>query len=600
MSAIPSILLAAALGTALIADAGASPRSPAAVAQAVTPAQQLADLAERYYDTQARFDPVRATFFGDNRFDNLLPMTIAPAVRARRFAFLQDTRDALMRIDRSKLAGTDITTFDLIVYEINDALRFEAFKDHLMPMHQMDSLPVTVAVFGSGQGSQPINTVAQYDIYLQRVAALPAWIDVAIANMRQGMQDKVVLPKALVAAMLPQYKTLAAAALEKSDYDTPIRNMPASFAAADQARLKSGYGRVIAGKVLPALGRLAHFLEHSYLPAARDTAGWSQLPQGHQWYRAWVAAHTTSTLSPDEIHRIGLAEMARIRGEYEKVASKLGFTGKPQLLPGWLAQQARYKPYKSEQEVLQGYRDLDARVKPKLGQLFGTMPKAALELRPEPALTRATASDHYTPGAIDGTRPGIFWAVVPDATRYASTTMTSLYLHEGQPGHHFQVSRQQELPLPKFRKYGLHNAYVEGWALYAETLGKEMGLYEEPNAYAGHLMMDMRRAARLVVDTGLHAKGWTREQTVKFLMEEAGDSEAAAINATERYMAMPAQALAYKIGAIKIMELRQRAAAALGPRFSLAAFHDAVLAEGSLPLAMLETRIDAWIASQAK
>ncbi|QYF92289.1 DUF885 domain-containing protein [Massilia sp. PAMC28688] len=601
MAAIRTIFLAAVLGsTSIAASAAAQAEKPVAAVQAASAARQLAAIAERYYDEKARMEPLNATFFGDNRFDHLLPMTLVPAQRARMFAFLHDTREALMGVDRSKLDGTDVTSFDLLVYEINDALRFEPWRDHLMPMNHMDAVPVVVANFGGGQGSQPIKTVAEYEAYLARVAALPEWIDAAISNMRVGMQEKLVLPRALVVSLLPQIKTLAAATLEKSDYYTPIHNMPAGVDVGEKARLKGAYGQAIAGKVLPALGRLARFLENEYLPAARDSAGWGGLPNGAQWYRAWVASNTTTAMSPDEIHRIGLDEMARINAEFKKVGRRIGYVGKPQLLTSWMLAQERYRPFKSEEQVLQAYRDINARVVPKLPQLFATLPKAPLEIRPEPPLSRATASDHYTLPAVDGSRPGIFWAVINDPTRYGSTLMTSLFLHEGHPGHHFQLAKQQDLPLPRFRKNGGHNAYVEGWALYAETLGREMGLYDDANAYAGHLMLDMRRAARLVVDTGLHAKGWTREQTITFLMEQAGDSEADARNATERYMAWPAQALGYKVGAMKIMALRQQAAAALGPQFNLARFHDAVLAEGSLPLGMLEAKMHAWIAEQGR
>jgi uncharacterized protein (DUF885 family) len=313
-----------------------------------------------------------------------------------------------------------------------------------------------------------------------------------------------------------------------------------------------------------------------------------------------VADQTTSTLAPDEIHRIGQAEMARITSELSRMAPLVGYQGKPAALPRWLAEQGANRPFKTEEEVLKAYRALNARIVPMLPKLFGTLPRAPLEIRPEPALSRATASDHYTPPAQDGSRPGVFSAVVLDPAQYGSTRMTALFLHEGQPGHHFQLARQQELPLPAFRKFGGNNAYVEGWALYAETLGREMGLYEDPNAYAGYLMLDMVRAARLVVDTGLHAKGWTRAQAIAFLVDEAGSTEADARVAVERYMAWPAQALGYKVGALKIMELRQRAQAQLGPAFSLARFHDAVLAEGTLPLALLESRINAWIAAQAR
>jgi uncharacterized protein (DUF885 family) len=476
----------------------------------------------------------------------------------------------------------------------------EPFKDHLLPMNHMDSVPVVLANFGGGEGSQPIATVAQYEAYLKRISALPQWVDAAIANMRVGMREKIVLPKALVLATLPQIKSLAAASVATSDFATPIRKLPASFSAGDQARLKGAYMLAVSTKVLPSLRKLAAFLENDYLPVTRETAGWSALPGGAQWYQNWVAVQTTSSMTPDQIHRIGLAEVARINAELAKLAPQLGYQGAPSALPRWLAQQPKYRPFKTEEDVLQAYRELNARILPKLRQLFATLPQAPLELRAEPPLSRDTASDHYTGAAADGSRPGIFWAVIPDPSAYATTKMVALFLHEGNPGHHFQLSKQQELPVPKFRKFGGNNAYVEGWALYAETLGRELGLYDDPNAYAGFLMLDMRRAARLVVDTGLHAKGWTREQTIKYLVEEAGHTQDDAVNATERYMAWPGQALGYKVGALKILELRQRAAAALGPKFSLARFHDAVLAEGTLPLGLLENRIDAWIAQQAK
>ncbi len=571
-----------------------------AIPATAMPSQRLAALAEHYYDEQARFEPVNASMNGDNRFDDKLPMTIMPAVRARQFAMLHDVLEQLGRVDRSKLAPADMTTFDCLSYEVNNQLRFEALRDYLLPMHQMDSLPVLLANFGRGDGAQPLQTVAHYEAYLKRVAALPAWIDAAIANMRVGMKSGVVQPKALVLALLPQIKTLAAAPVDQSAYTVPVRQLPAAFTVAQKGRLTAAYRETVRVDVLPALRRLAQFLETEYLPAARSTDGWGSLPDGSNWYRAWVASHTSSSLSPDEIHRMGLADMERINTELAKLAGRVGYAGPAAGLPRWLARQPQSRPFKSEDEVLKAYRAMNARIVPLLPQLFATLPKAQLEIRPEPALSRASASDHYTAPARDGSRPGVFWVVVNDPGQYASTRMTPLFLHEGHPGHHFQLARQQELPIPSFRQLGGPNAYLEGWALYAETLGHELGLYQDPHAYAGYLTLDMVRAARLVVDTGLHAKGWTREQTISFLVEKAGNTEEEARNATERHMAMPAQALSYKVGATKIMELRQRAQTALGPKFSLARFHDAVLAEGALPLALLETRMNAWIAAQSK
>jgi uncharacterized protein (DUF885 family) len=598
-----ALLLVALSGAAMSAPAPsfAAEAQPAArAASAASVSERLAVLAEHYYNESARFEPINATFAGDNRFDHLLPMTHSPAVRARRFAMLHDVQQSLTRIDRSKLAGTDLVTFDALGFEVASALSFEPFKDYLLPMSHMDSVPVMVANLGSGQGSQPIATVAQYQAYLKRIDALPQWIDTAIANMRVGMKEGVVQPKALMVALLPQVKALAAATAATSDFSAPVRHFPESFSSFEKARLAAAYQQAVRGAVLPALRKLASFIETEYLPAARTTSGWGGLPGGAQWYRAWVKAQTTTDLAPEEIHRIGLAEMARIQAEYAKLGTKLGYSGAPTGLPAWLAAQPASHPFKTEAQVLQAYRALNERIAPRLPQLFAAMPKAPLDIRAEPELSRDSASDHYTQPAADGSRPGIFWAVIPDAAHYGSTTMTSLFLHEGQPGHHFQLARQLELPVPKFRKLGGNNAYIEGWALYAETLGKEMGLYEDPNAYAGHLMLDMVRAARLVVDTGLHAKGWTREQTIAFLVEQTGTTEAIARNATERYMAWPGQALGYKIGALKIIELRQRAASALGAKFNLGQFHEAVLAEGALPLALLETRVNDWIAREAK
>ncbi len=592
---IKQLVLAAALGCVFAAPGAAFGADPVAQVQQ-SPAQRLGELAERYYEEQARFEPISATILGDNRYDDQLPMTIAPAVRARQLAMLHNIRDALMAIDRRKLSAVDTTTFDMLLFTVNESLSFEGFKDNLLPMNQMDSLPVVLANFGSGQGSQPLTTVEQYEAYRKRIAALPQWIDVAIDNMREGMKQNIVLPRALVLSLLPQIKALAVATPATSDFNA-AKKMPDSFGAGERARLKGTFYNTVADEVLPSVRRLATFLEKDYLPAARSSDGWGALPDGARWYRAWAAAATTSTMTPDEIHNIGLAETARIHAELANLAPKVGYTGTPAGLPRWLGQQPRNRPFANEDAVLRWYADLNTRIAPKVATLFATMPKAPLAIKAEPELSRATASDHYTLAAADGSRPGVFWAVINDAPTHSTTGMTSLFLHEGLPGHHFQLSKQQELDVPKFRKFAIINAYAEGWGLYAETLGRELGLYDDPNAYAGHLAADLRRAARLVVDTGLHAKGWTREQTIAWLVEHAGNNEAAARNATERYMAWPGQALGYKIGALKIMALRQRAQAALGVKFSLATFHDLVLAEGSLPLAMLEARVDAWIAA---
>jgi uncharacterized protein (DUF885 family) len=314
------------------------------------------------------------------------------------------------------------------------------------------------------------------------------------------------------------------------------------------------------------------------------------------WYLARVASQTTTTMTPEQIHATGLKEVARIQREFEIVGPKMGYTGPANGLPNWVAQQSKFYPFTSEQQVIAVYRKLDAQLHTKLPALFTLIPKAPLDLRLEPELSRATASDHYTAPAADGSRPGVFWSVVNDPKQYGSTGMVTLFLHEGQPGHHFHMALLQELNLPNFRKFGGNNAFTEGWALYAETLGKEMGLYDKPEDYFGHLNDEMLRAVRLVVDTGIHAKGWTREQSIQYMRETLGYPEALARSETERYMVWPGQALGYKIGSLKIAELRARASAALGPKFSLPAFHQVVLGDGTLPLSLLEAKVDRWVA----
>ena len=559
--------------------------------------QQLDKLANVYYDGLARFDPVGATDNGDSRFNDQIGMAIAPAVRARQFAFYATCLAKLKAIPRDQLDAHAQVNYDILDYELHSVLSMRAFPEHLLPVNQMDSMPLTLANYAGGDGSQPLTNAKQYRDYLHRLDQLPAWIDQAIANMREGMRTGVVLQRAAVVSMRPQFQKLVSATPEASIFYTPITKLPDSVSKADRAALTTAYRTTIAKRLTPALARLASFVEKDYLPAARTSTGLGALPDGTAWYQARVATQTTTTLTPAQIHATGLAEVARIQGEYAIVGPKLGYTGPAAELPTWVAAQDKFRPFKTEQEVIDVYRKLDATLRTKLPALFSLVPKAPLDLRLEPELSRATASDHYTAPAADGSRPGVFWSVVNDPTQYGSTGMVTLFLHEGQPGHHFHIALLQEMGLPNFRKFGGNNAFTEGWALYAETLGKEMGFYDNPENYFGHLNDEMLRAVRLVVDTGMHAQGWTREQSIKYMKETLGYTDALATSETERYMVWPAQALAYKVGALKIAELRARAQAAMGAKFSLPAFHAQVLGDGTLPLSLLEAKIDRWIAA---
>jgi uncharacterized protein (DUF885 family) len=594
---LPLAVLSAALLTAYFPAQAATPAThkvSAAVSEAAT--QKFRVLADEYYDAVARFDPVDATENGDNRFDDQIGMSISPEENKRQFDRYRTFSARLRQIDKRALTQRDRINYDVLAFELKTLLSYEPFPEHLLPINQMDSLPVTLANFSSGDASQPLKTVKDFEAYLNRLSQLPAWIDQAIANMDEGIRRGVVQPKAIMVSALPQFQKLVSATPEQSIFYTPVSKLPASFSAEDRQRLTEAY-RATVGKLLPSLSRLAVYLEQTYIPACRSSTGIGALPNGAAWYKVRAAHATTTQLTPEQIHETGLKEVARIQSEFARLGPQLGYRGPAAGLPGWIAQQPKFFPFKTEDEVQAVYHQLNELLDTKLPAMFTLLPKAKLDLRLEPELSRDTASDHYTAPAADGSRPGVFWSVVTDPKKYNSTGMTTLFLHEGKPGHHFHIALMQELELPNFRKFGGNGAFTEGWALYAETLGREMRLFDDPAQYFGHLSDEMLRAVRLVVDTGMHAKGWTREQTIQYMKDTLG-YDAVAKSETERYMAWPGQALAYKIGSLKIMELRQRAQKALGPRFSLPAFHQVVLEDGTLPLSLLEAKVKRWIASQ--
>jgi len=564
-------------------------------------AARVVALGNAMFDVIQRADPINyGTFVGDDRYDDRLGDQFVPAARARRFAKLHAIERDLLRIDREALPAEARLNYDVVRYHLATRLAFERFPEPFLPIEHMSGVPTTVANFGSGQAEQPLKTVAQYEAYLKRVVAIRAWTNNAIANLRAGLGRGITQPKPIVRSLLPQLRTLANGRVEDNPFYAPVLHFPEAFGAGERARLERAYRRAVSKDAAPAMRRLADFLERDYVPRARETIGMGALPDGLAWYRAQMRDQTTLDLDPEEIHALGLKEVARIQGEMARVAPRLGYDGDVKGFLPWLRAQERFKPFTEEAQVLAAYAAINERIVPKLPSLFGRMPRAPIVIKPEPELTKAVASDHYSLPAEDGSRPGIFWAVVVDPRKYASFGMPALFMHEGQPGHHFQMALQQELALPRFRKYLWINSYGEGWALYAETLGHEMGFYDDPAVYAGELNAEIVRAVRLVVDTGIHAKGWSYERALAYYRDNVGATEDSARRQVERFIAWPGQALGYKLGALRIQELRRRAQERLGERFRLADFHDAVLLEGSLPLAVLERRIDAWIEARAR
>ena len=402
---------------------GQVPVNSAGAAQTLQNKQsvRLRQLVNDYYQANVRFNPIGATFSGDNRFDDQLGMGIAPKQRAQQLARFRSFAKRLQAISPAQLSRTDRTSHEILDYELATAFSFAPFPDHLLPIDQMGSMPVVLANFASGKGSQPLNTPKQYRAYLSRLKQLSGWIDQAIVNMREGTKTGVVQPKALVVSMLPQYQKLVSATPEASVFFTPIKNLPVAFSVADQAALTASYRNEIDKRLNPALGRLATFLEKDYLPASRSSAGLGVLPSGADWYAASVAASTTTSLKPDQIHAIGRKEVLRIQQQFAELGPKMGYTGPAVDLPKWVAAQDKFRPFKSEQEINDSYRKLNETLKTKLPALFTLIPKAPLEIRAEPELTRATASDHYTPPSDDGSRPGIFWSVVNDPAHPSST-----------------------------------------------------------------------------------------------------------------------------------------------------------------------------------
>jgi uncharacterized protein (DUF885 family) len=577
------------------APAGARAAAQAADAEG----QRLRDLTERWYDRYLELNPLVATAQGDHRWNDRFGDYVSEAWMADGLAMEQDALQGLASVDPARLAGEDLLTYQSFRHGRLVNVEGYRYPAELLPVHQFSGLHVQFALLGSGRGIQPFVTVRDYDAFLGRMDGFVVWVDQSIANMRSGVDKGFVQPRVVVERVVAQLDALAAAEPKDSTFWRPIEAFPAGISAADRARLTKAYAGKLGGEVLPAYRRLRDFLRDEYLPRARDTVGWSELPNGAEWYAYLVRYHTTTELTPEEVHQLGLAEVARLQTQMERIARQLGHKGD---LRSFLdALRADPKQYYAEpQELLSGYEAIRARVDRSMPLLFARTPGAGFQLRRfEDFQARSEAAGSYQPASADGRRPGVFYVNTWNLPSRPKYTMESLYLHEAVPGHHYQISLAQEATgLPRYRRFAYDTAYGEGWALYAESLGPDLGLYTDAYSLFGALTAESWRAARLVVDTGLHARGWTREQAIDYFRANTALGEADIAAEVERYIAWPGQALAYKVGQLRILELRRRAEAALGPRFDVRAFHEQVVGSGSLPLAVLEAKIDRWIASQ--
>lgn len=469
----------------------------------------------------------------------------------------------------------------------------------LMPLLQIQSLHLYVAQLGSGASVQPFKTAQDYDNWLARLDDYLIFLDTCIEKMEEGMDKGVVLPKKIVLKIIPQLQEFINADVKDHLFTKPIRNFSEVVEKTDSERITSAYEAFVTDRLIPKYALLDRFLRDTYLPVCRETSGLSDLPNGKKTYDYLIKLHTTTLMTADEIHELGKKEVQRILGEMEKVKSDIGFEGDLRAFFNHVRERKDQMPFSKPEEVIANFDAIQKRMEPLLNTLFDLMPKAGFEVRRTEAFREASASAEYVPGSKDATRPGTFYIPIPDVERYNKFADEALFLHEAIPGHHFQLSLQQENEtLPEFLHPESMGVFVEGWALYAESLGKELGLYEDPFQYFGMLSMEMHRAIRLVVDTGIHAKGWTREEAIQYSLDNEAESEDGIIAEIERYMATPGQALSYKIGQLKISELRAKAEKELGAKFDIKEFHNQVLNSGSLALILLEEKIEDWITAE--
>lgn len=586
-------LLLAALAAGVVACAAPQPsRSPETGAAAVQ--QLFAD----YWEENLQRHPLTATFVGDPRYNDRLPNTLSADYRAQEHAFEQKWLERIRGIDASALNEQDRLSVEIFRRDREKALDGERFPGYLLPLNQFYSFSSTLAQLGSGTSAQPFRTVQDYDHWLSRMAQMPALFDQAIANMREGAAKGIVQPRALMDKVVPQLDALIVSDPRDSLFWQPVAKMPTEFPVAERERLTSAYADAIGGQVMPAYTRLRDFIRDEYLPKARSTHGLDALPDGAAWYAYNVRSITTTDLSPAQIHQIGLDEVARIHTEMRRVIAQLGFKGDLKAFFKFLTSDPQFK-FASEQALLDAYNGLRERVEAGVPTLFSVTPKAGFEIRPVEAFrAKSAAGGSYMRPSEDGSRPGVFYVNTYDLPSRKTWDMEDLFLHEAIPGHHFQLAIQQELRgVPAFRRFGSFTAFIEGWGLYAESLGKELGVYRDPYMYFGYLQNELWRAIRLVVDTGLHSKGWAREQVIEYMLANSAESETQSIAEAERYMAIPGQALAYKIGELKIRQLRAKAQTALGERFDVRSFHAEVLKDGAVPLDVLENKSDRWIAA---
>ena len=562
----------------------------------------LDTIASQYYEEYLKLYPLEATAQGDDRYNDQLPIDIDKDFITGEIAFYNKIQDQLSKVNYESLSDDKKVVYDVLDATLKDKVEQYVYHPEYIPFTQFGGLPLDFPLLGSGEGSQPFKTEKDYDNWLKRVNQFSLWMDAAVLNFDEGIKNKIVLPKKLVIKMIPQMRSeeIISTNMDQNIFYGPIKKMPSTFDKKTKEKYENLYKEAILQKIIPAYTKMGNYLEKDYYAKARDTDGINALPGGNNMYQYYAKSWTTTNMSIGEIHDVGLNEVERIQSEMNEIKKKVGFEGTLEEFITHVKTDSKAMPYATSKQALDAFNAILTKITPKLKTMFNTTPVTAFEIRQTEKFRELTASAEYMPGTADGKRPGIFYMPLPDPTKFNVTSgMESLFLHEAIPGHHYQVSLQQENKnIPKFMRFGWYGAYGEGWAHYTEFLGPEFGLYTDPYQKMGALSDQMLRAVRLVVDTGIHTGKMSREEAIQYFLSNISYDDAAAVAEIERYMAMPGQALSYKIGQMKISELRAKYTKQLGDKFNLASFHDEVLNQGCLPLNVLERKMATWAKKQ--
>ena len=560
---------------------------------------ELNTILENYYQDGLKLNPINATNEGDSRYNDKFPELITDDYKKRQAEYYNKYLNKVSKFEINDLSDIDKMSKSILEWECKINLESLNYNTQYTPIDQMWSIHLIVGQLASAEGAQPFITVSDYSNWLVRLEGYIKWLGNAETKMREGVKNGYILPKSLISKVIPQIKAITNSDLKNNLFYSPINKFPSDFDVQTRAMLKKTYTYIIQEKLIPAHDKLYQFLEKEYLKQGRLSSGIDDVPNGKELYKHLIKLFTTTDMTADEIHNLGLSEVSRISKEMIEVKNEVGFKGSLKEFFNYVRENDTLMPFKTAEDVLKNFNSIHDRMKPQIEKMFDLKPKTKFEVRRTEEFREKSASAEYSPGSLDGSRPGIFYTPIPDATKYNTYSDESLFLHEAIPGHHYQISLTQENELlPMFRKTLWYSGYGEGWALYCESLGKELGLYDDPYQYFGMLGAEMHRAIRLVVDTGIHSKGWTREEAIQYSLDNEAESEAGIISEIERYMAMPAQALSYKIGQLKIKELRSLAQQKLGNNFNISEFHNKILESGCIPLALLENKINNWINSK--